>query len=105
MKEYIEKRGDFIDWGVFQIDVGCSQDGRHDLSSVYEDALNAEIVADAFQIIREKDPLAFLLQYHNLNRKQIVFLPGLWILTIPFGIIQPSWLLRVFKYGYNVTFR
>lgn len=77
VKAYIEKWGDYFDWGEFQIDARSSKDGRHDLSSVYADALNAYTIDNALQIIREKDPRTFLLQYHNIkpNTKRIFAKP------------------------------
>nr|AIG55100.1 replication-associated protein [Dioscorea persimilis] len=67
VKEYIEKGGDYMDWGEFQVDGRSTRDGRRSLSTVYADALNCCSAEDALQLIRERDPRAFTLQYHNLQ--------------------------------------
>ncbi|XP_039113747.1 uncharacterized protein LOC120249311 [Dioscorea cayenensis subsp. rotundata] len=67
VKEYIEKGGDYVDWGQFQVDGRSSRDGRHNLSTVYADALNSGSMEAALQIIWENNPRAFTLQYHNLK--------------------------------------
>lgn len=67
VKAYIEKGGDYVDWGQFQVAGRSSRDGRHDLLTVYADALNSGSTEAALQIILEKDPRAFTLQYHNLK--------------------------------------
>jgi len=41
VKAYIEKDGDYMDWGQFQVNGRYSRDGRQDLSIVYADALNS----------------------------------------------------------------
>lgn len=76
VKAYIEKEGDYINWGEFQVDGKSSRDGRHDLSSVYADALNSGTFYSALQIIREKDPRVFTL-----------YLQDLWIHTFLIRII------------------
>lgn len=77
VKAYIEKGGDYIDWGEFQVDSRSSRNRRHDLSSFYANSLNSETPDRALEIIREKDPRAFVLQYHNLksNVKRIFARP------------------------------
>nr|AIG55112.1 replication-associated protein [Dioscorea nummularia] len=67
VKAYVEKDGDYTDWGEFQIDGRSSRGGTHDLSTVYADALNATSVKESLQIIKEKDPKSFYLRYHNIK--------------------------------------
>ncbi|CAM91896.1 replication associated protein [Tomato leaf curl Anjouan virus] len=67
VKAYIEKGGEFLDYGVFQVDARSARgEGQH-LAQVYADALNASSKEEALQIIKEKDPKSFFLQYHNLS--------------------------------------
>ncbi|XP_039138831.1 uncharacterized protein LOC120276171 [Dioscorea cayenensis subsp. rotundata] len=67
VKAYVEKEGDFTNWGEFQIDGRSSRNGPLNLAKVYAEALNTSSVADSLQIIKEKDPKSFFLQYHNLK--------------------------------------
>lgn len=67
IKAYIEKDGDYTDCGKFQIDGRSSRGGPVNLAEVYADTLKAGSVVESLQIIREKDPENFFLQYHNLR--------------------------------------
>ncbi|KAJ1377220.1 hypothetical protein SESBI_49107 [Sesbania bispinosa] len=66
VKAYIEKDGDFVDYGEFQIDGRSSRGVKHDLGDVYAEALNSSSKTQALQIIKEKDPKTFFVQYHNI---------------------------------------
>nr|AEG90001.1 replication associated protein [East African cassava mosaic virus-Kenya] len=67
VKAYIEKGGDFLDDGIFQVDARSARgEGQH-LAQVYADALNASSKTEALQIIKEKDPKSFFLQFHNIS--------------------------------------
>nr|AIG55111.1 replication-associated protein [Dioscorea alata]AIG55171.1 replication-associated protein [Dioscorea alata] len=67
VKAYVEKDGDYTDWGEFQIDSRYSRGGTHDLLTRYAGASNATSVQELLQIIKEKDPRSFSLQYHNIR--------------------------------------
>ncbi|KAF7130585.1 hypothetical protein RHSIM_Rhsim10G0100100 [Rhododendron simsii] len=67
VKSYIEKGGEYIDWGEFQIDGRSAKGGQQSINAVYADALNASSKHDALQIIKEKDPKSFIFQFHNIN--------------------------------------
>nr|AWH15134.1 truncated AC1 [East African cassava mosaic virus] len=67
VKAYIEKGGEFLDDGIFQVDARSARgEGQH-LAQVYADALNASSKSEALQIIKEKDPKSFFLQFHNIS--------------------------------------
>ncbi|AGR84126.1 Rep [East African cassava mosaic Malawi virus] len=77
VKAYIEKGGEFLDDGVFQVDARSARgEGQH-LAQVYAEALNASSKSEALQIIKEKDPKSFFLQFHNIsaNADRIFQLP------------------------------
>ncbi|KAJ1390686.1 Geminivirus AL3 coat protein [Sesbania bispinosa] len=67
VKSYIEKDGDFVDYGEFQIDGRSGRGGKQDLADVYAEALNSSSKTQALQIIKEKDPKTFFVQYHNIS--------------------------------------
>ncbi|KAJ1442126.1 Geminivirus AL2 coat protein, MSV type [Sesbania bispinosa] len=67
VKAYIEKDGDFIDYGEFQVDRRSSRGGKQDMADVYAEALNSSSKPQALQIIKEKDPKTFFVQYHNIS--------------------------------------
>ncbi|AEI91430.1 replication associated protein [West African Asystasia virus 1] len=67
VKSYIEKGGDFIDHGQFQVDPRSARGEGQCLADVYAEALNAADKDSALQVIKEKDPKNFFLQYHNIS--------------------------------------
>ncbi|ALV85583.1 replication-associated protein [Pavonia mosaic virus] len=66
-KSYIEKGGDYIEWGTFQIDGRSARGGQQTANDAAAEALNAASKDEAMQIIKEKLPEKFLFQYHNLS--------------------------------------
>nr|APB03064.1 Rep [Common bean severe mosaic virus] len=66
VKSYIDKDGDTIEWGEFQIDGRSARGGQQSANDSYARALNAESADEALQIIKEQQPQHFVLQYHNL---------------------------------------
>ncbi|ADC32505.1 Rep [Rhynchosia mild mosaic virus] len=66
VKSYIDKDGDTIEWGEFQIDGRSARGGQQSANDSYARALNAESAEEAMQIIKEQQPKHFVLQYHNL---------------------------------------
>ncbi|AMY16578.1 replication-associated protein [Triumfetta yellow mosaic virus] len=66
-KSYIQKDGDYIEWGTFQIDGRCARGGQQTANDAAAEALNAPDKLTALQIIREKLPEKYLFQFHNLN--------------------------------------
>ncbi|XP_039120497.1 uncharacterized protein LOC120256894 [Dioscorea cayenensis subsp. rotundata] len=77
VKAYIEKGGDFLDWGTFQEDPRNSRNRGQALDDVYDDALKSTSAEEALQIIRINDPRIFTLQYHNLraNYERLFYKP------------------------------
>nr|AIT42273.1 replication associated protein [Tomato mottle wrinkle virus]AIT42277.1 replication associated protein [Tomato mottle wrinkle virus] len=67
VKSYIDKDGDTLEWGEFQIDGRSARGGQQTANDAAAEALNAPSKESAMQIIREKLPEKYLFQYHNLN--------------------------------------
>ncbi|ADF58297.1 replication protein [Okra yellow mosaic Mexico virus - [Sida:Colima 2]] len=66
VKSYIDKDGDTIEWGQFQVDGRCARGGQQTVNDTYAKALNASSAEVALIIIREEQPQHFFLQHHNL---------------------------------------
>nr|UUV61220.1 C1 [Tomato mottle leaf curl virus] len=67
VKTYVEKDGDFIDHGVFQIDGRSTRGGQQSANDTYAKVLNAGSVMEALNILREEQPKDFVLQHHNIR--------------------------------------
>nr|AIH07508.1 replication associated protein [Cotton leaf curl Multan virus]AIH07529.1 replication associated protein [Cotton leaf curl Multan virus]ARR96832.1 AC1 [Cotton leaf curl Multan virus]ARR96838.1 AC1 [Cotton leaf curl Multan virus]ARR96850.1 AC1 [Cotton leaf curl Multan virus] len=67
VKSYIEKDGDILDWGQFQIDGRSARGGQQTANDAYAAALNAGSKSEALRVIKELAPKDFVLQFHNLN--------------------------------------
>nr|BDQ69147.1 replication associated protein [West African Asystasia virus 2] len=67
VKSYIEKDGDTLEWGTFQIDGRSARGGCQNANDACAEALNAGSADAALAIIREKLPKDFIFQYHNLK--------------------------------------
>nr|ABA26617.1 Rep [Cabbage leaf curl Jamaica virus] len=67
VKSYIDKDGDTIEWGVFQIDGRSARGGQQTANDAAAEALNSGTKEEAMKIIKEKLPEKFLFQYHNLS--------------------------------------
>nr|UUV61385.1 C1 [Tomato mottle leaf curl virus] len=67
VKTYMEKDGDFIDHGVFQIDGRSARGGQQSANDTYAKVLNAGSVMEALNILREEQPKDFVLQQHNIR--------------------------------------
>nr|AMW87004.1 replication associated protein [Sida golden yellow vein virus] len=66
VKSYINKDGDTLEWGEFQIDGRSARGGCQTANDTYAKALNASSAEEALQIIKEEQPQHFFLQHHNL---------------------------------------
>nr|ASU11082.1 replication associated protein [Tomato leaf curl New Delhi virus] len=87
VKSYIEKDGDYIDWGVFQIDGRSARGGQQTAHDAAAEALNSGSVEAALDILREKLPKDFLFQYHNLKANlERIFTPRSEGYVSPFSI-------------------
>nr|AGH29892.1 replication-associated protein [Tomato leaf distortion virus] len=67
VKSYIDKDGDTIEWGEFQVDGRSARGGQQTSNDAAAEALNASSKEEAMMIIKEKLPEKFLFQYHNLS--------------------------------------
>nr|UXV25336.1 replication-associated protein [Cotton leaf curl Multan virus] len=67
VKSYIEKDGDILDWGQFQIDGRSARGGHQTANDAYAAALNAGSKSEAFRVLKELALTDFVLQFHNPN--------------------------------------
>nr|UUJ34837.1 replication associated protein [Cotton leaf curl Kokhran virus-Burewala] len=67
VKAYIDKDGDTLEWGEFQIDGRSARGGQQTANDAYAAALNAGTKSEALRVIKELAPKDFGLQFHNLN--------------------------------------
>ncbi|AEA76834.1 Rep [Chilli leaf curl virus-India [India/Pataudi/2007]] len=85
VKAYVEKNGDFIDFGVFQVDGRSARGGQQSANDAYAEAINSGSKAAALNILREKAPKDFVLQFHNLSTNlDRIFTPPLEVYVSPF---------------------
>ncbi|AFQ93624.1 replication associated protein [Bean chlorosis virus] len=67
VKSYIDKDGDSIEWGDFQIDGRSARGGQQSVNDSYAKALNAGSVDAAMVVLKEEQPKDFVLQNHNIR--------------------------------------
>ncbi|CAM91928.1 replication associated protein [Tomato leaf curl Namakely virus] len=67
VKSYIDKDGDTLEWGEFQIDGRSARGGQQSANDAYATALNAGSKSEALRVIKELVPKDYVLQFHNLN--------------------------------------
>nr|AGH27765.1 AC1 protein [Tomato yellow leaf curl virus] len=85
VKTYVEKDGDFIDFGVFQIDGRSTRAGQQSANDAYAEALNSRSKSEALNILKEKAPKDYILQFHNLSSNlDRIFSPPLEVYVSPF---------------------
>nr|CAH18740.1 rep protein [Papaya leaf curl China virus] len=85
VKAYMEKDGDVLDHGVFQIDGRSARGGCQSANDAYAEAINSGSKAAALNILKEKAPKDFVLQFHNLNSNlDRIFAPPLEVIVCPF---------------------
>nr|AGH27861.1 AC1 protein [Tomato yellow leaf curl virus] len=85
VKTSVEKDGDFIDFGVFQIDVRSARGGQQSANAAYAEALNSGSKSEALNILKEKAPKDYILQFHNLSSNlDRIFSPPLEVYVSPF---------------------
>ncbi|ABG56902.1 replication-associated protein [Chilli leaf curl virus] len=86
VKAYVEKDGDFIDFGVFQVDGRSARGGQQSANDAYAEAINSGSKTAALNILREKAPKDYVLQFHNLNANlDRIFTPPLEVYVSPFS--------------------
>ncbi|AEA76810.1 Rep [Tomato leaf curl Joydebpur virus-India [India/Kolkata/Chilli/2007]] len=85
VRAYVEKDGEFIDFGVFQIDGRSARGGQQSANDAYAEAINSGSKAAALNILREKAPKDYVLQFHNLNANlDRIFTPPPEVYVSPF---------------------
>nr|AGH27849.1 AC1 protein [Tomato yellow leaf curl virus] len=85
VKTYVEKDGDFIDFGVFQMDSRSARGGQQSANVAYAEALNSGSKSEALNILKEKAPKDYILQFHNLTSNlDRIFSPPLEVDVSPF---------------------
>nr|AIY31226.1 AC1 protein [Tomato yellow leaf curl virus] len=85
VKTYVEKDGDFIDIGVFQIDGRSARGGQQSANEAYAEALNSGSKSEALNILKEKAPKDYILQFDNLSSNlDSIFSPPLEVYVSPF---------------------
>ncbi|AIN41798.1 replication-associated protein [Chilli leaf curl Gonda virus] len=85
VKAYVEKDGDFIDFGKFQIDGRSARGGCQSANDAYAEAINSGSSSAALAIFREKLPKDYVLQFHNLKcNLDRIFTPPLEVYISPF---------------------
>nr|QEJ80518.1 replication-associated protein [Sweet potato leaf curl virus] len=86
VKSYVDKDGDTIEWGEFQVDGRSARGGQQTANDAAAEALNAGSKEVALQIIREKLPEKYLFQYHNLvSNLDRIFSPPPSVYSSPFS--------------------
>nr|UOQ23480.1 replication protein [Crassocephalum yellow vein virus]UOQ23487.1 replication protein [Crassocephalum yellow vein virus] len=86
VKSYMEKDGDVLDHGIFQIDGRSARGGCQSANDAYAEAINSGSKTSALNILREKAPKDFVLQFHNLNNNlDRIFTPPLEEYISPFS--------------------
>nr|QGL54780.1 replication initiation protein [Chilli leaf curl virus] len=84
-KAYVEKNGDNIDYGVFQVDGRTDRGGQQSANDAYAEANNTGSKAAAHNILREKAPKDFVPQFHNPSANpDRIFTPPLEVYVSPF---------------------
>nr|QEF51070.1 Rep [Tomato leaf curl Palampur virus] len=66
VKTYIDKDGDVLEWGVFQIDGRSARGGQQTANDAYAKAINTGNKDDALKVLKELAPKDYVLQFHNL---------------------------------------
>nr|QIH55958.1 replication protein [Malvastrum yellow vein Yunnan virus] len=66
VKTYVEKDGDILDHGIFQVDGRSARGGCQTANDAYAEA-STQVQSSALNILKEKAQEDFLLQFHNLN--------------------------------------
>nr|AIY31187.1 AC1 protein [Tomato yellow leaf curl virus] len=85
VKTYVEKVGDFIDFGVFQIDGRSGRGGQQSANDPYAEALNSGSKSETLNILKDKAPKDYILQFHNLSSNlDRIFSPPLEVYVSPF---------------------
>ncbi|UMM45350.1 replication-associated protein [Galium leaf distortion virus] len=86
VKSYVNKDGDTLEWGEFQIDGRSARGGCQTANDSYAKALNAGGVLEALQVLKEEQPADFVKHFHNLRanfEKIFAKAPEPWVPPYP----------------------
>nr|QYA72261.1 replication-associated protein [Tomato leaf curl New Delhi virus]WAJ59587.1 AC1 [Tomato leaf curl New Delhi virus] len=87
VKAYIDKDGDVLEWGVFQIDGRSARGGQQTANDAYAQAINTGNKTDALKVLKELAPKDYVLQFHNLiNNLDRIFQTRSEVYVSPFSI-------------------
>ncbi|AAF82373.1 rep protein [Tomato leaf curl Sri Lanka virus] len=87
VKSYMEKDGDVLDFGIFQVDGRSARGGCQSANDAYAEAINSGSKSSALNILREKAPKDYVLQFHNLNANlDRIFTPPVEVYISPFSL-------------------
>ncbi|ADO20899.1 Rep [Tobacco leaf curl Pusa virus] len=85
VKSYMDKDGDTLEWGEFQIDGRSARGGQQSANDAYAKAINTGSKSEALSVIKELAPKDYVLQFHNLNANlDRIFAPPLEVFVSPF---------------------
>nr|QBL07691.1 AC1 protein [Tomato leaf curl New Delhi virus] len=86
VKAYIDKDGDVLEWGVFQIDGRSARGGQQTANDAYAQAINTGNKTDALKVLKELAPKDYVLQFHNLiNNLDRIFQTRSEVYVSPFS--------------------
>ncbi|QCB65765.1 replication-associated protein [Hibiscus golden mosaic virus] len=66
VKSYVDKDGDVLEWGEFQIDSRSARGGQQTVNESYAKALNSGSVTEALRVLKEEQPRDYFSNFHNL---------------------------------------
>ncbi|ADV15515.1 replication-associated protein [Sida mosaic Bolivia virus 2] len=86
VKSYVDKDGDTLEWGIFQIDGRSARGGCQSANDTYAKVLNAETASDALQILKEEQPRDYVLYLDKIKshvQKLFASAPEPWVPPFP----------------------
>ncbi|BAB83043.1 replication-associated protein [Soybean crinkle leaf virus] len=105
VKSYIDKDGDTLEWGEFQIDGRSARGGQQSANDAYAKALNSGSKSEALNVIRELAPKDFVLQFHNLNSNlDRIFTPPLEVMFLLFLLLLLIKFRKNLKFGLLIMY-
>ncbi|AKZ17027.1 replication-associated protein [Tomato chlorotic mottle Guyane virus] len=86
VKSYVDKDGDTVEWGTFQVDGRSARGGSQSANDSYAKVLNAKTIDQALLILREEQPKDYVIQHHNIRSNlERIFAkaPEPWVAPFP----------------------
>ncbi|AIR77190.1 replicase protein [Jatropha leaf crumple virus] len=85
VKSYIDKDGDTLEWGTFQIDGRSARGGQQTANDAYAAAINSGSKSEALRILRELAPRDYVRDFHNISSNlDKIFTPPAEVYVSPF---------------------